>query len=148
MSQTLSEAIWANVCRLLNDAGHGPAPSIDATHKAIKGKVGRGQLQRLSEGGNVTLKTIDTLADALGVPAWRLLQPQGRDAREPAGVYAITNNTALVNAIGELLERLPGEQRTPAADLLGAWVRTGQDEGRSVALLRLLTTKPRLLAQS
>lgn len=138
---TSSAAVWANVCSLMRDAGHGASPSLDTVHKAIKGKVGRGQLQRLADGGNVTIKTIDALAAALRVPTWRLLQPQVLQARDPGGTYTIANNGALVSAIAELLARLPADRRTPAADLLAAWARSGVDDGRSDALLRLLNDK-------
>lgn len=140
---TASATVWANVCRVLEEAGHGTAPSIDTVLKVIKKKVGRGQLQRLAEGGNVTLKTVERLAGALGVPTWRLLQPYGPQVNDPGSTYAVTSNSGLVDAVEELIARLPREHRTPAADLIGAWLRSGEDEGRSAALLALFGSKQR-----
>lgn len=142
----VSTIVWSNVCRLLEAAGHGAAPGIDAVHKALRNRVGRGQLQRLAEGGNVTLKTLDLLAQALGVPAWQLLRPADSAAHEPRAAYQVVRPGALVDAITELVARLPRDQRTPAADLIAPWVRTGDDDGRSSALLSILQGKQQAAA--
>lgn len=141
---SLSALVWKNAQALLEQRGLGAGLGLDAVLRATRNNIGRGQLQRLSAGENVTLQTVERLANALGVAPSSLFA-----AAAPADIahvceqpapYVVDSPAELIRAVDRLVQRTPANLRVPVADLLYAWARTAEDDGRKDALLNLLRT--------
>lgn len=138
---SITQILWANITRRLQLDGR-PRIGINEVHRQTK--VGRGTIQRIKEGGNVTLDSLQAVADALRVEPWQLLVKDAQaapSAAEPSPIYRAETNSELVEAVGRLVQRVPDETRAAFADVLAGWVRSAGDESRQAALLALLNVQ-------
>lgn len=100
-----------------------------------------GNLQRIYEGKNPTLATVEDLARAMRVDVHQLLAPETgapAQAAEPAAPFRAATDGELIDAVEQLVKRIPPDARLAFADVLSGWVRSGGEESRATALLALL----------
>lgn len=100
-----------------------------------------GNLQRIYEGKNPTLATVEDLARAMRVDVHQLLAPEAAapgKVAEPPAPFRVVTDVDLIEAVEQLVKRIPPDARLAFADVLGGWVRSGGEESRAPALLALL----------
>lgn len=93
---TTPHALWSIICRLAGVDSKAPG-NLDAVHAALQGCVGRGTLQRIREGGNPTLKSMQRIAQQLGVEVSELLTSPNHVA-EPRAAYG---DSLLAHAVSQ-----------------------------------------------
>lgn len=132
-----TSVIWANASKL---AGFPPEKLATVREMATHTNLPVGNLQRIQQGGNPTLNTIVELAKALRVDLQTLLavEPGAPVIREPQPAYHQPTDAELVDALAELVRRVPPSARTAFADVVGGWISSGSETSRAAALLALL----------
>src|SRR5574337_1655632 len=127
-SRPPQNVLWANICARFGVDPWAPGALDRVLPKA---GVGRGTLQRIQAGEDGTrLSSLITIAERLGIPVWRLLQPEDdRDQSPPEW-------TPVVRSIAARAARLSRDDQTR----LDAMLQTLAASGSGVAeLLDLLT---------
>lgn len=142
-TRALSNVLWDNLVAMMGT----PNPSLNAIAKRTG--VGRGNIQRIRDGDNVTLSTVDDLARAFRVPAWQLLMPKhGPAASAVPSEGAVLplrplSDEQLVDHVGEWVHRLPPDSRSALADVVAGWVRMDDNSDRKAAVLALMRLRPK-----
>lgn len=137
-SPPLAARIWANASRL---AGRPPGDRISVRDLVKVTGLPNGNLQRIYEGKNPTLATVEDLARAMRVDVHQLLAPEAAapaTVAEPAAPFRVATDVDLIEAVEQLVKRIPPDARLAFADVLSGWVRSGGEESRATALLALL----------
>lgn len=78
--------IWQAICTLLHIDPHSRG-ALDAAHTALHEAVGRGTLQRIKDGVEPRVASLNKIADALGVDRASLLTPAWHTTRETRAEY-------------------------------------------------------------
>lgn len=105
--------LWRNIVTLMRDPTGDP--SLDKVQKRTN--IGRGTVQRIKEGDVSTrLDSLTTIAEAFGLPVWRLLHPE-----LGAGTTVDYSTSAL--EVAQLYDRMGPEDRQALHRLLQAFQR-------------------------
>lgn len=89
-----TSVLWRNLCRLAN-VDPGMRGALDAVHAAVGRSVGRGTIQRITEGTQPRLTSLTKIARALGVETADLLS-ETLSVRESYNV-----NSSLAHAVSQ-----------------------------------------------
>lgn len=142
-TRALSKVLWENIVALMGVED----PSLNAI--AQRTGVGRGNIQRIRDGENVTLSTIESLARAFRVPAWQMLVPKSGpilptlEQAAPVMPLRPLTDEQLVDHLVDWVRRLPPDSRSVLADVVAGWVRMDDNGDRKAAVLALMRLRPK-----